>query len=259
MIKISSILIAKNEEHNIARCVESQIECIDEIVVLIDKDSSDKTLDIVKSYGKVKYQVVEWKGYSGTKQFGLSLTSNDWIFWIDADEAITPALKEELNAFKKSSPENQAYSVPRKAYFLGRWIKHCGWYPGRIIRLFDKNKVSFSDKTVHEGLVVNGATGKLDSDLEHYTDPTIHHYFKKFNKYTSLAAEELFKERKSVSMNDIVLRPAFIFFKMYLLKLGFLDGLQGFILSVFSSAYVFTKYCKLWELRKNKGKLNGTK
>ena len=251
MINISSIIIAKNEERNIGRCLDSQKNCIDEIVVLIDKDSSDGTLEIVKSFPGVKVEISEWKGYGRTKQLGLSLTSNDWIFWIDADEAITPLLGEELNKFKKSEPPYAAYSVPRKAYFLGKWIKHCGWYPGRVVRLFDKNKVGFSDKSVHERLVVGGPTGKLIGDLDHYTDPTIRHYFDKFNNYTSLAAEELFNEGKNISLNDILLRPFFLFFKMYFLKRGFMDGFQGFVLSVFSSSYVFTKYCKLWELKKS--------
>lgn len=248
-MKLSSIIIAKNEEANIKRCLESQTGCIDEIIVLIDSTSTDKTVEIVKSFSKIKFEVVTWQGYSKTKQYGISLTSNDWVLWIDADEAVTPALSKELLEFKNSAPGYDAYSLPRKAYFLGRWIKHSGWYPGRVTRLFNKSKVIFSDNNVHEGLLVNGATGKLKYDLDHYTDPSIKHYFEKFNNYTSLAAEELFKEGKNVSMMDILLRPFFIFFKMYFLKSGFLDGTEGFILAIFSSAYVFTKYCKLWELK----------
>ena len=135
------------------------------------------------------------------------------------------------------------------ANFLGRWIKHSGWYPGRVVRLFNKNKAHFNDNDVHEELIFNGSTGLLKNDLEHYTDPDIEHYFKKFNSYTSLAAEELVRKEKRFKLSDILLRPAFIFIKMYFLKLGFLDGIQGFILAVFSSAYVFTKYCKFWELK----------
>ena len=132
---------------------------------------------------------------------------------------------------------------------MGRWIKHSGWYPGRVVRLFNKNKARFSNNDVHEELIVNGETGSLKNHLEHYTDPDIEHYFKKFNSYTSLAAEELVRNGKRFKITDILLRPLFIFIKMYVLKRGFLDGVQGFILAVFSSAYVFTKYCKLWELK----------
>jgi glycosyltransferase involved in cell wall biosynthesis len=248
-MKISSITIAKNEEANITKCIESLRECADEIIVLVDTESTDTTIEIVKSYSNVKYEAVKWMGYSKTKQSGVSLCSNDWILWIDADEVITKELSKELIKFKTSSPNYTAYSIPRKAFFLGRWIKHSGWYPGRVTRLFNKHEVKFSENDVHEHLLVNGETEKLNSDLEHYTDPNIYHYYQKFNRYTTLAAEELVKRGKSFTIIDILLRPIVIFVKMYFIKLGFLDGMQGFILAVFSSAYVFTKYCKFWELK----------
>jgi len=249
-MKLSSIIIAKNEENNIGRCLQSQIDCVDDIIVIIDEDSADKTEEIVKSFKKVTYQKTKWLGYSKTKQYAASLTANDWVLWIDADEALTIELQKELIEFKNSTPGYNAYSIKRKAYFLGRWIKHSGWYPGRVTRLFNKKFVAFSENGVHERLVVNGESGVLKSDLEHYTDPSIHHYFEKYNRYTSLAAEELFNKQKKFSLRDITIRPVSLFIKMYLLKAGFLDGVQGFILAVFSSAYVFTKYCKLWELNR---------
>ena len=252
MLKISSIIIAKNEGLNIQRCIESQLKCIDEIIVIVDEDSDDKTLEIVKTFPEVKCSVKKWLGYAKTKQVAVSLTSNDWILWIDADEELTAGLSEEIIGFKDKLPECSVYSVPRKAFFLGRWIKHSGWYPGRVTRLFDKNKVRFNEKDVHENLVVKGNIGELKNDINHYTDPTIHHYFVKFNRYTTLAAEELFNKGKSFLISDLILRPLFIFIKMFIIKRGFLDGLQGFILAIFSSAYVFTKYCKLWELNKSR-------
>lgn len=249
-MKLSSIIIAKNEELNIEKCLRSQVDCIDEIIVIIDKESTDKTEAIVKKFSGVKYFILEWQGYSRTKQHAVSLTANDWVLWIDADEAITPQLKEELINFKNSVPKLNAYSVKRRSYFLGRWIKNSGWYPGWVTRLFNKNFVSFSENDVHEHLMVNGEKGILNNDLEHFTDPTISHYFQKYNKYTSLAAEEMHKKGKNFSLLDVTLRPFIIFIKMYILKAGFLDGLQGFILAAFSSAYVFTKYSKLWELNR---------
>jgi glycosyltransferase involved in cell wall biosynthesis len=251
-LKLSSLIIAKNEELNIRRCIDSQLDCIDEIIVLVDESSADNTYDIVRSYPAVKARKVKWQGYSATKKFGVTLTSNDWIFWIDADESITPELCEEIKAFKKSVPVFTAYSVPRRAYFLGKWIKHSGWYPGRVTRLFNKIEVNFNSSSVHEQLETKGAAGRLVHDLEHYTDPSIHHYFEKFNNYTSLAASELSTKRKSFSILDLLIRPAGIFLKMYIIKAGFLDGIHGFILAVFSASYVFTKYCKLWELESTK-------
>ncbi len=251
MIKLSSIVLAKNEEKNISGCIKSQLNCIDEIIVIIDDSTIDNTIEIVNSFPGVRYELVKWMGYSKTKQFGISLTSNQWVLWIDADEVITTALSNELNDFKNSNPVCDAYSLPRIANFLGRWIKHSGWYPGRIIRLFNKSKVKFSEKDVHEGLITNGNIGQIKNDLEHFTDPNIKHYFEKFNYYTTLAAEELNKNGKQFRITDIIIRPFFFFIKLYVLKRGFLDGIQGFILAIFSSAYVFVKYCKLWELKNN--------
>lgn len=247
--KISSIIIARNEEANIRRCIESQLGCIDEIILIVDSGTTDNTLEIAKSYAKVYAEMQEWKGYAGSKIYALSKTSNDWILWIDADEEITPELSDELNRFKNSVPAFAAYDLARKAFFLGKWIKHSGWYPGRVTRLFNKNSAGFSeDKGVHEHLVVNGMTGSLKNDLNHYTDPDINHYFLKFNNYTSLAAKDLQAKGRMAKLSDLLVRPLFLFLKMYIFRLGFLDGVHGFILAVFSSCYVFTKYAKLWEL-----------
>lgn len=254
MIKISSIILAKDEEHNIGRCIDSQKGPVDEIIVIVDDRTADNTVNILKEKG-VTFEVSPWQGFARTKEYALSKASNEWILWIDADEALTPELKSEIEEFKKSSPKFNAYSIPRKANFLGRWIMHSGWYPGRVERLFNKRHAHFSLKDVHEHLVIEGQTGKLKHDLEHYTDPSIRHYFDKFNTYTTLAAEELYRKNRTASVRDILLRPPFLFFKMYIMKLGFLDGLNGFILAVFSSLYVFTKYCKLWEL-KHSGAVN---
>ena len=257
-MKISSIIIAKDEEKNIGRCIQSQLNCIDEIIILIDDRTKDSTVEVVKNFPKVKFEVVKWQGFSATKKYAITLTSSDWILWIDADEGLTPKLSDELIEFKKSEPEYDSYSFPRKANFLGKWILHSGWYPGRVTRLFNKNKITFSDSDVHEHLLVNGKTGSFKNDIEHYTDPDIKHYFEKFNNYTTLAADELSKKGKEFKTSDLILRPAAIFVKMFFIKRGFLDGIQGFILAMFSSAYVFTKYCKLWERKIVNGEKNGT-
>ncbi|HEX3072103.1 MAG TPA: glycosyltransferase family 2 protein [Ignavibacteriales bacterium] len=245
-LKISSIIIAKNEEANIGRCIDSQKACIDEIVLVADDSGSDRTLEIAESKG-VKCFHQKWMGYSKTKEFALSHTSNEWVLWIDADEALTPELANEIKEFKTKIPAHAAYSMPRKANFLGRGIMHGGWYPSRVTRLFNKTKAGFSDSDVHETLIVNGTTGELMHDMEHYTDPSIKHYYSKFNKYTTLAAEELERRGKKFRITDILLRPLFLFIKMYILRGGFLDGMQGLMLAIFSANYVFTKYCKLWE------------
>ncbi len=250
-VRVSSIIIAKDEERNIGRCIESQLNCIDEIVVLVDEETKDRTAEIAASYEKVIMIFTEWEGYAGTKKKALEFTTGDWILWIDADEALSPELCGEIQKFKnEEETEEAAFKIARRAFFLGKWIKHGGWYPGYVTRLFKKDKARFNENAVHEGLEVDGKIGLLKNDIYHYTDPDIYHYFKKFNNYTSLAAEELRKKGRKFSVSDILLRPSFLFVKMFILKRGFLDGLQGFTLAVFSSVYVFTKYLKLWELEK---------
>ncbi|MDP2302163.1 MAG: glycosyltransferase family 2 protein [Ignavibacteria bacterium] len=252
MIKISSLIIAKNEEANIKRCIESQLNCIDEIFILLDDSTSDSSEEIIKTYPQVRYEKIKWLGYSETKSYGLTKLSHNWVLWLDADEELTPELQKDILDFKNSTPEFSAYSMPRRAFFLGKWIKHCGWYPGRVVRLFDKEKSVFSTNDVHERLNVNGAVGELKTDINHYTDPSIEHYYDKFNRYTSLAAKDAFKKKSKVSLADLLLRPIFIFVKMYIIRKGFLDGRHGFILSVFSANYVFTKYAKIWEASNKK-------
>lgn len=249
-IKISSIVIAKDEEDNIRRCITSQLKCIDDIVVIVDDSTTDNTFEIIKSFGRVNCEKVKWQGYSGTKKYALSKTKYEWVFWIDADEELTDELIQEIILFKNSRPAASAYSVARRAFFLDKWIKHSGWYPNRTTRLFNKSFAYFSDKEVHEHLIINGKVEKLKYDLNHYTDPNIHHYFEKFNKYTSLAAKDLASKKRKANMNDLLLRPLFIFIKMYIFKRGFMDGIHGLMLAVLSSNYVFTKYAKLWEMNK---------
>jgi len=253
-IQISSIIIAKDEELNIRRCLDSQQGIVDDIVILVDSRTKDSTFNIASLYPNVNCEITEWKGFAGTKKYAVSKTKYDWIFWIDADEELTPELMSEISEFKKSEPCYNSYDVARRAFFLGKWIRHSGWYPSRVTRLFNKNLISFNEKDVHENLTTSGPTGHLRNDLNHYTDPSIEHYFNKFNIYTSLAAKEFYGKGRMTSIADIIIRPVYLFFKMFIFRLGFLDGLHGLILAVFSSAYVFTKYCKLWELERTKEK-----
>ncbi len=247
MNRITSVTIAHNEENNIQCCVRSLIGVVDEIIVLIDNKTTDSTEQIVTSFPEVRYSLVEWKGFSETKQLAINMATNNWILWLDADEELTDELKAEIITFKNSTPDFSAYSIPRRAMFLGRWIYHSGWYPGYVTRLFDKTKVQLSSSAVHEHIIPTGGCGKLINNLNHFTDPSILHYFNKFNNYTTLAAIDLTGKKKKFRISDILVRPPFLFFKMYILKMGVLDGLQGFILAIFSSLYVFTKYAKLWE------------
>jgi len=244
MTPLSVIVITRNEERNISACLES-VKWADDIIV-VDAQSSDATLALARHYTQ-KVFVEPWKGFADAKEFAVSKSNREWILWLDADERVTPELASEIQTLLTSPDLKDAYTVARRAYFLGRWIKHSGWYPGRVARLFRKDRASFSSAAVHEGLVINGTVGELQHDLLHFTDPNLYHYLAKFNRYTSLASRESFDTGKPFRRIDLFVRPPWIFVKMYVLRLGFMDGLPGLLLALLSSSYVFTKYAKLWE------------
>lgn len=250
MATLTVVTITLNEEANIRDCLASA-RWANEIIV-VDSGSTDRTVEYARAFTD-HVDRAPWEGYGAARNFALQHATSDWIFWLDADERVTPELAVEIQEMLRKDDERiVGYSVARRAYFLGRWIKHCGWYPSRVTRLFRRGKGRFSENRVHEQLELQGDVGILRNDLLHFTDPSLQHYFAKFNKYTSLAAEDLRESGRSFGFHDVLLRPPFTFFKMYVLKRGFLDGMQGFILCVLSSLYVFTKYIKLWELRTHK-------
>jgi len=248
MARLSVIVITLNEERNFADCLEG-VRWADEVIV-VDSGSTDRTLEYVRRVtGNILS--VSWEGYGAARNVALDRATGDWILWLDADERVTPDLAAEIKQVLNEDHDGIAgYSVARRAYFLGRWIRHCGWYPSRVVRLFRRNRGRFTENRVHEHLVVDGSTAELRHDLLHYTDPDLHHYFSKFNTYTSLAARDLTDKGKEFHLLDAIVRPPIMFVKMYVVRLGFLDGVQGFILCVLSSLYVFAKYAKLWELSK---------
>ncbi|MCI0706129.1 MAG: glycosyltransferase family 2 protein [Ignavibacteriae bacterium] len=245
---LSVIVITKDEEANIQECLAS-VQWADEIIV-VDSGSTDKTVQYAHKHTKKVYKK-EWEGFGATKAFALSKAKCEWVFSLDADERVTPELADEIRSVVQHNvASHTGFSVPRKAFFLGKWIKHCGWYPGRVVRLFRRKHGRFTPSQVHEAIAVNGTIGVLRSDLLHYTDPSLQHYFQKFNRYTTLAAEDLLSKGERFSFDKMLFRPFWTFLRMYILRRGFLDGVEGFMLCVLSSCYVFTKYAKLRELRR---------
>ncbi len=248
MTRLSVVTIALNEERNIVQCLES-VRWADELIV-VDSGSSDRTVELAKGF-PARVMQLPWRGYGATKNDALQHATGDWILWLDADERVTPELAAEIRTKVQENDGTYAgYTVARRAYFLGKWIRHCGWYPSRVTRLFRRSSGKFTENKVHEQLLLEGPTGHLHNDLLHYTDPNLYHYCEKFNRYTSLAAEDMHAAGERFSLYDVLVRPPFMFFKMFVLRRGFLDGMHGFILSAVSMTYVFVKYAKLWELQK---------
>jgi len=249
MSTLSVIIITLNEEANLPRCLEA-VKWVDELIVA-DTGSVDKTIEIAKEY-KAKTIQLEWKGFGEAKQRALEAATCDWVLSLDADEVVSEDLKAEIENLLKSDPPGfDGYSIPRRSMFLGHWMSHGGWYPNHLLRLFRRGEGRFEDKKVHESVSLSGRTGRLKGELLHYSDPDLGHYLKKMNRYTSLSAQELQEAGKVASLADILFRPTATFWKIYLFKRGFLDGLYGFLLAFFSSVHVMTKYVKLWLLNRN--------
>jgi glycosyltransferase involved in cell wall biosynthesis len=246
-LKLSVVIITKNEEENLPRCLAS-VSWADEIV-LIDSDSTDRTLAIAESHGARVYRH-DWHGFGPAKREAVSRAKGEWIFSIDADEEVSPALAQEIKNCIGNSGEANGFYVPRLTQFLGKWMRHGGWYPDYVLRLFKKDAGNFTEAAVHETVVVEGATERLEHHLRHYCYPSLESYFVKFNRYTELAAQELHDNRQRAGWARIILNPIAKFIKQYILRAGFLDGLEGLVLALLSSGYVLTKYAKLRDLQR---------
>jgi glycosyltransferase involved in cell wall biosynthesis len=240
-VKISATIITYNEERNLPRAIEC-LRCADEIIV-VDCGSSDRTVEIAEKLGA---HVVEspWPGYAKQKNFAAERASHDWILSIDADESLSEALEGEIWHLKKNGPEFDAYTMPRLAQYLGRWIRHSGWYPDRKIRLYDRRKATWMGDFVHESVTVNGRVGHLESNLLHFTCSSLSEHLKTMDRYTTLAAEQLLANREPVTWQRLVCEPPWTFFRTYVLKLGFLDGVEGLAIANMAALYNFVKYAK---------------
>lgn len=247
---ISAVVIARDEEQRIQACLDS-LSFADETVVVVDSRTVDGTAEAARRFTKKVY-VLEWQGYGKTREEAVARAKHEWILWLDADERVPSELAEEILNVLQQEADHVGYQMPRKAFFLGRWIRHGGWYPGYVTRLYKRDSASFTNSHVHEKLSVDGRIGTLKNDIHHYTDDTIQHYYDKWNLYTSLAAADISEHGKQFHLADLLFRPFFMFLKMYLFRLGFLDGMEGFMLAVFSAHYVYAKYAKLWELKRDK-------
>jgi glycosyltransferase involved in cell wall biosynthesis len=240
-VKISATIITLNEERNLARAIES-LRCVDEIVV-VDSGSNDRTVEIAEKLGA---RVVEsqWPGYANQKNLAAHQAAYDWILSLDADESVSEALEAEIWRLKKSGPQFDAYTMPRLAQYLGRWIRHSGWYPDRKIRLYDRRKATWEGAFVHETLKVHGRIGHLEGNLLHFTCDSLSQHLRTMDGYTTLAAEQLVSTGVKPTWSQMILIPPWTFVQSYFLKLGFLDGLEGLAIAYMAAFYNFLKYAK---------------
>lgn len=244
-IKLSVLIIAGNEEKNITDCLES-VRWAEEIIV-VDSESTDRTVEISKKFTN-KVFIHKWEGFAGQRRFSLSQATNDWVLSIDADERVSPELKEEIIKTINSNSEVDAFYIPRRNYFLDKVITTCFWYPDYQLRLFKRNKANVADKKVHEGFYVEGPTGKLSGDIIHFTHQSIHETFAKVNNYTSLNAEERIHGKKIKALN-FVLNPLAAFLNHFISRKGYKDGIYGLMVSLIHSITNMLTYMKIWELQ----------
>jgi glycosyltransferase involved in cell wall biosynthesis len=240
-VKITATIITRDEERNIARAIES-LRCADEVLI-VDSGSVDRTVELAGNLGA---RVIEanWRGFSAQKNWAAEQASNDWILSLDADEALSEALEAEIWNLKKTGPRDDAYTMPRLARYLGRWILHSGWYPDRKIRLYRRDRASFVGSFVHESVEVRGSVGNLQNNLLHYTCDSLSEHVKTVDRYTTLAAQELAARKVRIPVSRIIADPAWTFVRTYFLQRGFLDGPEGLTIAHMAAFYTFLKYSK---------------
>lgn len=275
-MRLSVVIISKNEEANIARTLASVVDLADEII-LLDSGSTDHTLHVAQTFGpKVKVFVEEWKGFAPQKNSAVAKASGAWILSLDADEEVSPLLAREIKEVlgrleppathppaSASEPVPagslhsgimpSAYSMPRKNFFLNRWMRRGGFYPDAKVRLVRKEFAVFEDRAVHEDMKVRGPILPLRGAILHYAYPTLTSYLEHMNRYSSLGAEMAAASgKRGFSFFNIAVRPAATFIYNYVFRLGFLDGREGLLLHLYHAAYVSWKYAKVWELSRKK-------
>ncbi|MFU8789298.1 MAG: glycosyltransferase family 2 protein [Methylobacter sp.] len=242
---LSIIIITKNEAEHIGRCLAS-VAWADELIVL-DSGSSDDTVAICRHYTDKVYQT-DWPGFGVQKQRALDKASGDWVLSVDADEVVTPELRAEIE--KALQQEHYSgYEIPRLSSYCGRQMRHGGWWPDSILRLFRRDCGRFTDAVVHETIIVHGAVGRMYSPLLHDAFVNLDEVLHKVNAYSTLGAEMLYQRGVRSSLSKAILKGLWTFMRTYLIKMAILDGRQGLMLSISNAEGAYYKYLKLWELQ----------
>jgi glycosyltransferase involved in cell wall biosynthesis len=248
-MSLSVILITKNEEANLKECLES-VSFADEIIV-VDSQSSDKTQEIAQSFGANLEITSDWPGFGPQKNRALNLATKDWVLSIDADERVTPELKEEILAVVAARESANCYAIPRSSWYCGRFMKHSGWYPDYVDRLFKRGTAKFSDHLVHERLLPDGSVGKLKNHFLHYSFRDFSQVLKKIDTYSTASAEQAYLNGKRSSIAKAVGHGLWAFIRTYFLRKGFLDGSQGLALAISNAEGTYYRYIKIWLLEQS--------
>ena len=241
--RISVIVIAGMEEHNIAECLES-VRWADEIIV-VNSEKKDRTVVIAKQFTDRVF-VRKWEGYASQKNFSLQQAKNEWVLSLDADERVSPELREEISSLDFSKADG--FYIPRRNYFLGKVIRSCGWSPDYQLRLFRKSKTNVTDRKVHEGFTIAGKKDYLKNELIHYTHDSITNTLKKIEEYSTLEAEE---KVNRIRMNGpkMFFKPLWAFIQHFVMRRGFTDGAHGLMVSIIHAMTKTQVYMKIWEMQ----------
>lgn len=254
-MKISVALITLNEEANLTRTLASVMPLVRDgqgEIIVVDSGSTDRTAEIARSFG-AKIFNEPWKGFAAQKNSAMEKASGDWVLQLDADEALEPELVNEILFAAEARGKQVGFWIPRKNFFLGRWMRHGGFYPDPKLRLIRRGAGKFEEYGAHPTIKVNGPTGRVEHALIHNAYPTLRGYIDHMNSYSSSGAEvAIAKGRRGFSFLDIVVRPKLTFVYNYIFRLGFLDGREGLLLHAYHAVYVSWKYAKAWELSRKR-------
>lgn len=242
-MNLSAIIITKNVEQTIRRCLES-VAWADEIVV-VDSGSTDRTLDICRELGVKVHETPDWPGYGPQKNRALDLACGDWVLALDSDEWAAPELRAEIERALAAPGNQAAFAIPRCSSFCGRLMRHSGWWPDYVVRLFRRDAARFSANNTHERLIVNGLTGKLKQPLMHEAITRLEQMLDKMNAYSTNTALMYHQRGRRASLFTALLHGGWAFMRTYVLRLGFLDGREGFMLAVANAEGSYYRYLKL--------------
>ena len=248
MPTLSAILITRNEEVNLEDCLAS-LDGLATQIVVVDTQSTDRTLVIAQRYGALISSPPDWPGFGPQKNRALDLASEDWVLSLDADERLTPELRAEIKCVL-DKPQTDCYAIPRLSWYCGRFMRHSGWTPDYVDRLFKRGSARFSTDLVHERLIPKGPVLRLKNQMLHYSFMNLAQVQEKMERYSTASAQQAFARGKTASPLKAILHGAWSFFRTYILRAGFLDGPQGFSLALANAKGSYLRYIKLWRLIK---------